>query len=336
MTQEAPLVVESKDTEARYGRMDELLLNLSASIGILFTLIQAAISGVNSIILFSPLLLMGWVLPIYVGYMRGAIQNSMQERIRGWIYLVVGVLIYCAHIGLDLLHVSGTGGQLEFLSVIFPSIAVALEATIVVAYGQLLTAWILGVSKEQVEPDISMISRTTQCSAFFLSLGLEYIVREYVSQSSGAAAIWVYVIAAIMISWGLISFKVSESWSVMSKNTEIVRTEPRKLGRLSRLVPMFIPMLAGIVALGLGIYLTQSNEVLSNLLIAAGLLLLLSPALIGWLSPEFMVQIHSAKVKAMPQPKRDEITTAVSWIEAVEKIRKTVFVSLSDRRVARD
>ena len=316
--------MENSDTKARYNRMDELFLNLASSIGILFSLIQAAVAGVNSVVLFSPLLLLGWALPIYVGYIRGAIRDFKQERVRGWIYLVVGVLIYCAHVGLDLLHVGGGGSELELFNIAFPAIVVFLEAMIVVAYAQPLAGWILGISKEEVEPDMLMISRTTQCSAFFLSLGLEYVVRQYVSQSIGFASVGVYLTAAVMICGGLVAYKVSESWSVVSRHTGVLVAEKRKAGLSSRLGSMLIIMLAGGIALGIGIPLSQSYGVVSDFLFGIGIFLVLSPGVIGWLSPPFIVRIDSSTVNAKSQRDREEIKTAVRWIETIERIRKTL------------
>jgi len=46
---------------------------------------------------FLPLLIIGLVIPIYIGYVRGAILlDTLEERVRGWIYFLIGVFYYSA------------------------------------------------------------------------------------------------------------------------------------------------------------------------------------------------------------------------------------------------
>ena len=75
--------VRRTHNDQRKARIDELLLFLSSGLGILFSMIQASVGGVSSVILFVPLLLLGLALPIYVGYLKGAVQDRYMERIRG-------------------------------------------------------------------------------------------------------------------------------------------------------------------------------------------------------------------------------------------------------------
>lgn len=76
----------------RLDKLDSLLLFVSSSLGLFFTII----SGFGEITSFLiPILIMGWAVPIYVGYWRGALTIDLpEERIRGWIYLIVGLLAY--------------------------------------------------------------------------------------------------------------------------------------------------------------------------------------------------------------------------------------------------
>src|SRR5439155_20325970 len=78
----------------RRDKLDDALLFLMGSLGVLFGLIQLYV-GSGSLILFAiPVALLGWVFPFYYGYLRGAMQDSMMDRYRGWVVLVVGLGLY--------------------------------------------------------------------------------------------------------------------------------------------------------------------------------------------------------------------------------------------------
>jgi len=78
-------------------RIDNAFLFALSSIGLLISFIQIRQENLSGLIEAIPFLLLGIALPFYVGYMRGAIEkDSIGERIRGWIYLVIGTMSYFA------------------------------------------------------------------------------------------------------------------------------------------------------------------------------------------------------------------------------------------------
>jgi hypothetical protein len=82
------------DEVRRRDKLDDALLFVMGSLGILFGLVQV-FTGFSTILQFiAPVALLGWVLPFYFGYVRGSIKDSMVDRYRGWIFLVVGLTLY--------------------------------------------------------------------------------------------------------------------------------------------------------------------------------------------------------------------------------------------------
>lgn len=100
---EASVTIPNEVVDKRYAldRLDDAFLFVLGVVGLLFTIIQVyQRADLTSFAKISPLLVLGVALPFYVGYIRGAIRNSLIERLRGWIYLVVGVSAYCALISI--------------------------------------------------------------------------------------------------------------------------------------------------------------------------------------------------------------------------------------------
>lgn len=81
------------DVKLRIGKLDSALLFLSSSITIIFALIQVFIGGVSALIYFLPLFFLGWIIPFYVGYIKGGLGDSVVERCRGWLYLTLGLIM---------------------------------------------------------------------------------------------------------------------------------------------------------------------------------------------------------------------------------------------------
>ncbi|WP_287588278.1 hypothetical protein [Candidatus Borrarchaeum sp.] len=81
------------DVKLRIGKLDSALLFLSSSITIIFALIQVFIGGVGALIYFLPLFFLGWIIPFYVGYIKGGLGDSVVERCRGWLYLILGIIM---------------------------------------------------------------------------------------------------------------------------------------------------------------------------------------------------------------------------------------------------
>ena len=73
--------------------LDNMLLSMSSIIGILFTIIAALISK-HAILYFTPLLIPGVFLPVYFGYYRVLIKDSLEDRVKGWTLFIHGVILY--------------------------------------------------------------------------------------------------------------------------------------------------------------------------------------------------------------------------------------------------
>jgi hypothetical protein len=81
-----------------FDKLDEAFLFSISIVTVLIAIVQAYQTPLTviSLLEITPFLILGVILPFFVGYIRGAINNSKIERLRGWTYLMVGVTAYCA------------------------------------------------------------------------------------------------------------------------------------------------------------------------------------------------------------------------------------------------
>ena len=87
------------------NRLDSLLLHTSTLLGIILALSQTMINPKFLIKSFVPLFLFIWLIPVYIGYIKGAIvYDLISERLRGWIYLLEGTLVYFIFLGVFFLR----------------------------------------------------------------------------------------------------------------------------------------------------------------------------------------------------------------------------------------
>ena len=84
----------SSDIRMSIDRLDDAFLFALAIPSLLISFIQTYIGGIQGFIETSPILIIGVACPFYVGYVKGAIENNIIERVRGWVYLIVGILFY--------------------------------------------------------------------------------------------------------------------------------------------------------------------------------------------------------------------------------------------------
>ena len=86
-------MMSARDQASKLERMDRLLLFACGLYGIVTTLTQYL--GAKTWAAYIATLAFGVAMPVYVGYIRGAIIiDSVVERARGWIYLVFGTIAY--------------------------------------------------------------------------------------------------------------------------------------------------------------------------------------------------------------------------------------------------
>jgi hypothetical protein len=87
------------------SRLDNLLLHTSTLLGIILALFQTMINQEYVIKCFIPLFLFVWLIPVYIGYVKGAIAYDLiSERLRGWMYLIEGTLAYLLFLGVFFLR----------------------------------------------------------------------------------------------------------------------------------------------------------------------------------------------------------------------------------------
>jgi hypothetical protein len=92
----AKLTKAAFERQMKLEKLDSALLVLPSSLGLIITIINSLLAP-EWLIYFLPILFPAWVMPIYVGYIRGAlILDRLEERLRGWIYFVAGGGFYFA------------------------------------------------------------------------------------------------------------------------------------------------------------------------------------------------------------------------------------------------
>ena len=164
-------VLRRIERKLKVGKLDSLLLFLSSSLAIVFGIVQATIGGYNSIIFFIPLLFTGWLMPVYVGYLRGAILlDSVVERIRGWVYLTSGIGAYITyHIAVRLLALHLEGFYIN-------SIVVGLLTSLFAFFPRVfLERAICRISDVEVTYEITRTSFFTFAAAFMSSLTVTFL-----------------------------------------------------------------------------------------------------------------------------------------------------------------
>lgn len=109
------------ERKSKRDKLDTLLLFSSSSLSIVFTIISA-ILRYQDLVIFLPILFLSLFMPIYVGYVRGSlILDSAQERARGWIYLIIGSVLYISTVVITMVLpdvVSSFVYLVSFLSVV--------------------------------------------------------------------------------------------------------------------------------------------------------------------------------------------------------------------------
>lgn len=82
------------DSKFRVNNLDMALLYTSTLISLFFALLNS-LFGTYLLITFLPLLSVGLIIPIWVGFVKGSITlDRPEERTIGWIYLIIGTSTY--------------------------------------------------------------------------------------------------------------------------------------------------------------------------------------------------------------------------------------------------
>jgi len=91
------------DREMKMQNLDQLFLFLTSILGLFFSLIYILFERIETVVGFLPILILGLFIPVYIGYIRGAILiDNLEERIKGWIYFVYGIIVYITEVVLSI------------------------------------------------------------------------------------------------------------------------------------------------------------------------------------------------------------------------------------------
>lgn len=86
-----------ESSQQKIDRLDDAFLFSLSLVSIVISFIQINMKDLIQILEAVPFLLLGVILPFVVGYVKGALEiNSLEERMRGWIYFVIGMISYFA------------------------------------------------------------------------------------------------------------------------------------------------------------------------------------------------------------------------------------------------
>jgi len=274
-------------------KLDDAFLFVISTVGLLFTIIQGYRANLTGIIEIIPLLFLGVFLPFYVGYIRGAVHNSLIERVRGWIYLIVGVSAYCAFLTLKL------GGFLILVSLLF----------IFVALGSIhyIEKWFKNTfSFEESAQNMYSFSGTV-ASSFLLAIAFDYLT-QLLSNIQVSLLLTQMVIVYPFVMVAMMSEKLSREvqHAHMNKSfeeieNEIYSHEPHKsikfllsilflasfLGAaglkdgLKKIKLLFLPLLSSLILFTLGTFLLSSQnlfqkipEIIPDIFLILGMFLL--------------------------------------------------------------
>jgi|SRR5208282_5762527 len=156
----------------RTTALDTAFLFLLASSGLIFSSLNVTIGGKNGFVLYVPFLFSGFLFPFYIGFLRGVVEfDSDIERIRGWIYLLVGSFLYLFNLSFimirDYLQINDT---IRILMLVIYIVGWYL-------FPKRVIPWLVRVT--QLHPSQTDVSRfrNTQLAAFFLS-GLVFLFEE--------------------------------------------------------------------------------------------------------------------------------------------------------------
>lgn len=124
------------DFDRKLRNLDSFLLFLTTVFGFSFSLIWALLSQREIAYGFFLLLIIGLAIPIYIGYVRGGIVlDTLEERVRGWIYFLYGVTVYVVSIALG------------FVSQLMLGTVVEIFSGLLAFTGTFLLSYYLGVGK---------------------------------------------------------------------------------------------------------------------------------------------------------------------------------------------
>lgn len=161
------------DRKLRLAKLDSALLFFSSSLSLAFG-VGYGLLGLKWLQYYLPMLLLGWIMPIYVGYVRGSLlKESVEERIRGWIYFVVGLGFYTTSPLLSALV--GYFVELNIYLSLTLGILSAIFSFILGFYSSEVICNIFRIQRKDLKKEVRQAIRETSFAALFLTIMLSFI-----------------------------------------------------------------------------------------------------------------------------------------------------------------
>lgn len=327
--------VEEEDiTKSRdMDKVDSLLLSLASGLSFFFSLLRAVVGDIPSLILFFPLLILGWLLPIYVGYFKGGIHNNLEERFRGWIYLIEGCFVYAMSTFIDfMIRYPRDLLNIERFLLLFIVVSLILFIGSVIIINK-VAYWFLkirlsDISRTKDKESEKRLVVSTFISTVFLAIGLQCftspwlyaIISKIVICRVGAiVASITYGIGYIFI--GSIFYRTSEKWSFVCHNSHLLEIRKMK-GRV-----FLIEKVATVAMITLLLFL-QFNAVvvfIGILIILALLLYFLTFYSEIW---ELEIEIKESELDKISRGERESI---VKFKREHEEAKKRISLFIRER-----
>ena len=221
---------EYVDKKMKIGKVDSFLLYLTSLFGLLYSLAQFFLSTIEDIIYFIPLLVPGLILPIYFGYCRGALGDSAEDRVRGWLYLIVGAPFYIIPFLSSLIQKpieqcipANIARTVPLLLVLFMAFLISNYIGIL---GRRLKDFIFYLCERKSSFATDKMSADTALSAIFLSAALSIVPLLKPLPLIIFLPRFFFMISFLIIACILGCY--SGRWSLLSKYSEYVRTKQLK------------------------------------------------------------------------------------------------------------
>ncbi|RLF14067.1 MAG: hypothetical protein DRN06_07655 [Thermoprotei archaeon] len=162
----------------RIEKMDELLLFYTALAGLIPYVLQLALGKAFMAYYALPILVYVLITPTYIGYYRGAVKlDLVEERVRGWVYLITGLYDSCVftiYLWLsDRGHLAHLGWwrQVIYSAILLSSMAVAFLSyeNVLNSYYELLGEEISDERRDKADDALFDTIRASGLFSFFVA-----------------------------------------------------------------------------------------------------------------------------------------------------------------------
>jgi hypothetical protein len=157
------------ETKFRLQKLDSALLFFSSSLSLAFG-IGYAYLGTRWLQYYLPMLFLGWFMPVYIGYVRGSlIKDSVEERIRGWLYFTVGLSIYIAF---PLLSMIVDSLKLDYILTLLASAILGFAVNFLLGYYSVsvIVHKLFKIHPKDIRKEVHKAFRSTVWSALVLAV----------------------------------------------------------------------------------------------------------------------------------------------------------------------